>query len=493
MNKILLGIIFLCFIGIIAEVIFIQTPEEEGNPASLEHIDIVTSKTTEQVKTKPSKSFNAKTFMLDNGLDIVVIENHRAPVVTHMLWYKVGAADEPKGKSGIAHFLEHLLFKGHSHPKLGTYGPGEFSRIVRAIGGQDNAFTSQDYTAFYQSVAKEHLEKMMKIEAARLRGLDVPQADVNSENKVIQEERRQRTDSNPRAQLREQMNKALFPVHPYGIPVIGPMDEIQGLTWTDAKNFYDKYYVPNNAILVVSGDVEPSQVLEMARRTYGLLEAGDELPPRKRAEKTPLEAHPAITLEHENVKEPSFTRKYRVASYKQDAETSLAMQLLEEIIGANSTSRLYKSLVIEQKLATNISLYYSNAAWDDAIISINATPSSMENIDAMKQAIDKELRLLINDGVTDQELADAKSRLQDEAIFARDSLDGPANIFGRYLVTGSSIDDIEYWPYKVDAITKEQVQEAAKTYLNPDAPSITPPIEGLLLPKAPTEPKGDDK
>lgn len=487
MIKKILVTLALCLLAVVAYEMLTLKVTEPHRPEDIAKAGADPKKATR------NKVFNASTYTLDNGLEIVVIENHRAPVVTHMLWYKVGAADEPKGKAGIAHFLEHLLFKGHSHPKLGTYKPGEFSRIVRAIGGQDNAFTSQDYTAFYQSVAKEHLEEMMKIEAASVHGLDVPEADVNSENKVIQEERRQRTDNNPRAQLREKMSKALFPEHPYGIPVIGPMNEIQGLTWEDAKNFYDKYYVPNNAILVVSGDVEPSQVLEMARRTYGLLEAGDELPPRKRVAKTPLEAQPLITLDHENVKEPAFTRKYRVASYRQDADASLAMQLLEEIIGANSTSRLYKSLVIEQKLATDVSLYYSNAAWDDAIISISAIPSSVDNIDAMKQAIDKELRLLINEGITDQELADAKSRLQAEAIFARDSLDGPANIFGRYLVTGSSIDDIEYWPYKVAAITKEQVQEAAKTYINPDAPSITPPVEGLLLPKAPTEQKGEDQ
>ena len=190
------------------------------------------------------KVFDAKTAMLDNGLQIIVVENHRIPVATQMIWYKIGAADELPGKSGIVHFLEHLMFKGHEYPGLGIYDPGEFSRIVRSIGGKDNAFTGQDYTAYHQSVATKHLEKMMRIEAARMRGLNVPEKDVISENKVIQEERRQRTDNNPRAQLAEKMNAALFPVHPYGIPVIGWMEEMKTLSWEDAKHFFPDIKLP---------------------------------------------------------------------------------------------------------------------------------------------------------------------------------------------------------------------------------------------------------
>lgn len=432
--------------------------------------------------TQPAKVFNAKTQTLDNGLQVIVVENHRAPVVTHMVWYRVGAADEPRGKSGIAHFLEHLLFKGHKYEGLGTYEPGEFSKIVRSLGGEDNAFTSQDYTAYFQSIASEHLEKMMTIEAARMRGLNVPEEEVVSENKVIQEERRQRTDNKPSAQLSEQLNEILFPNHPYGIPVIGWMHEIQELTWQDMMDFYNQYYAPNNAILIVSGDVKAENVYAMAKRTYGIIPRV-ETPKRERIKSPPFVAETQITLEHPQVKEPVYQRLYRVPSYRQSPETSLALQVLEEVMGGGSTSRLYKSLVIDKKLATNISLSYAGASWNDSKLSIAANPSSIDNIDALKEAIDEELRTLIKDGVTDQELSDSVTRMQADAIYALDSLSGPAMIIGYNMATGSSLDDIETWPAKISAVTKQQIQDAAKQYLNPDASSSMPPVTGILLPK----------
>lgn len=207
------------------------------------------------------KLFNAETFTLENGLEIVVIPNHRAPVITHMVWYKVGAADEQQGKSGIAHFLEHLMFKGS-----GDLAPGEFSKIIRAKGGEDNAFTGHDYTAYYQSIAAEHLEMVMTMEAGRMRGLNPPLDHVESERKVILEERRQRTDDNPSARLAEQMNSLLYINHPYGKPVIGWLSEMADLSWDDAKAFYDRWYAPNNAILIVTGDVTGQQVYDLAKK-----------------------------------------------------------------------------------------------------------------------------------------------------------------------------------------------------------------------------------
>ena len=439
------------------------------------------------------KIFNAKTHTLDNGLQIVVIENHRAPVVTHMVWYRVGSADEPRGKSGIAHFLEHLLFKGHAYPGLGEYAPGEFSRIVRALGGEDNAFTSQDYTAYYQSIAKEHLEKMMTIEAARMRGLSVPEEEIQSENKVIQEERRQRTDTKPYAQLYEQLNEALFPNSLYGIPVIGWMHEIQALGSKDIMDFYRTYYAPNNAILVVSGDVKAENVFDMALHTYGILPPS-EIPERKRITSPTFNAQTEITLSHATVQEPVLTKMYRVPSYRQNKQDSLALQVLEEIMGGGSTSRLYKSLVIEKKLATNISFSYMGISWDDAKLTVSANVSDAEKIDALKTALNDELNILIKDGVTDEELSDALTRLQADAIYARDSLSGPAMIIGYNMITGSSLDDIEYWPYQIANVTKEQIQSVAETYLNPKSPTATPPVTGILLPENNDEiQKGDAK
>lgn len=442
--------------------------------------------------TKPAieKVFDAKSYTLENGLEIVVVENHRAPVITHMIWYRAGAADEPRGKSGIAHFLEHLLFKGQKHETLGDLEPGEFSRIIRSLGGEDNAFTAQDYTAYYQSIASEHLEKVMTMEAGRMRGIDIPPESFASEHKVIQEERRQRTDNDPRAQMAEQMKEALFPNHPYSIPVIGWMHEIQALEWTDAKTFYDQYYAPNNAILIVSGDVKGADVLEIAKRTYGIIERAD-TPTRKRTTSPPFISQSSVTLTHESIKEPQFRRTYRVPSYRQDAQASLTLEVLEDIIGGGSTSRFYKSLVIEQKLATNISLSYNSAAWNDSTLSIVATPVSVDKMAALQDAIDAELRKLVMDGVTDQELRDTVSRMQGEAIYARDSLSGPAMVIGYNLVTGATLDDIEYWPQKIETVTKAQIKDAATLYLNPDQPYKTPYVDGILLPK-PTN-KGDVK
>ena len=430
------------------------------------------------------KVFNAKSYMLDNGLKIVVVENHRAPVITHMIWYKVGAADEPRGKSGIAHFLEHLMFKGQSHPTLGDLEEGEFSRIIRSLGGEGNAFTSQDYTAYFQSISSKHLEKVMSMEAGRMTGMNIPAEGFAAENKVIMEERRQRTDNDPRAQMAEQMMQSLFPNHPYAMPVIGWMHEIEDLSHDEVMSFYHQYYAPNNAVLVVSGDVDGAQVYEIAKRTYGLIPPSDNLPERKRTISPPFIAATTMKLEHEIIKEPILRRVYRAPSARQDKDTSLALEVLEDILGNGSTSRLYKSLVIEQKIATNISLSYRSTAWDDARISISATPQAGIEITQLQDAINDELRKVITEGISDDELSDSITRLQAEAIYALDSLSGPAMIIGSSLTTGLTLDDIEYWPQQIEAVSKEQIQEAATLYLNPDEPSKTPPIEGILMPKA---------
>ena len=436
----------------------------------------------ETMKPKPDNVFNAKTTTLENGLQIVVVENNRAPVVTHMIWYRVGAADEPRGKSGIAHFLEHLLFKGQNHPQLGSLEAGEFSKIVRKLGGQDNAFTSQDYTAYFQSVASEHLEEMMRMEAGRMTGVNIPEDGFEAEKLVIQEERRQRTDNDPRARMGEQMNEALFPNHPYSIPVIGWMHEIEGLKHEDAMDFYKRYYAPNNAILIVSGDVGAENVFEIAKRTYGILPRG-ETPDRSRITSPPFIAQTSITLEHESNKEPKFTRIYRVPSYRQNKQHSLALQVLEEIMGSGSTGRLYQALVVDQKFATNIGLGYNSAAWNDGTFSASIIPSTPENLKAAENALDDELRKLIKDGITDAELNGTITRMQADAIYARDSLSGPAQIIGYNMATGSSLDDIETWPAQIETVTKAQVQEAAALYLNPDKPTKTPPVDGILLPE----------
>lgn len=427
------------------------------------------------------KVFNAQSYMLENGLQLVVIENKRVPVITHMAWYRVGAADEPRGKSGIAHFLEHLMFKGHESEALGHYAAGEFSKVIRGLGGRDNAFTSQDYTAYFQSIASEHLEKVMRMEAGRMRGMNPPIDDVVSENKVIQEERRQRTDNNPRAKMAEQLREALFPNHPYAIPVIGWVHEIEALQWDEIKAFYDIYYAPNNAIVVVSGDVDAEDVYKIAQETYGLAKAED-VPKRIRTQSPPFIASTRVTLEHETIKQPTYQRIYRVPSHRQNPQKALALQVLEEIMAGGSSSRLYKKLVVESKTATDVSLSYSPNSWDDSTLSISVVAPTANALEKSQAILDQVLTTLIDGGITDQELTDAVQRMQADAVFALDSVSGPAMIVGYNLITGATLDDIEYWPYRIETVTKEQVQDVAQTYLNPQKPHQHPPVEGVLLP-----------
>ena len=239
----------------------------------------------------PAGAATVSSFTLDNGMQVVVIEDHRAPVVVHMVWYRVGAADEVAGRSGIAHFLEHLMFQGTD-----DLAPGEFSSVVEAQGGNDNAFTSWDYTAYFQRVAADRLELMMVMEADRMRDLQLTEGDVATERQVIIEERNQRTDSNPGALMGEQMNAAQFMNHPYGRPVIGWRHEMEALGLQDALDYYQANYAPNNAILVVAGDVLPADVLEMARRHYGPLAVSDKITPRLRPSEPPQLAERRITF-----------------------------------------------------------------------------------------------------------------------------------------------------------------------------------------------------
>ena len=430
-----------------------------------------------------SKVFNAKETFLDNGMQVVVIENDRVPAVTHMVWYKVGAADEPQGDSGIAHFLEHLMFKGSDVVDGETLSPGDFSRRVRAMGGNDNAFTGQDYTAYFQSIPSQHLETVMHMEAGRMRGVNPPLEEVSSENLVILEERRQRTDNDPRGRFGEQMAAAAYVNHPYGTPIIGWYHEMQKLDWNTAKAFYDQWYGPNNAILIVSGDVEAENVFALARDTYGHIPRNENIRKRQRTQSPIMNSKTLVTLEHPSIRESVFQVLYRTPSYRQDKEMSLALQVLEEIVGGGQTSRLYKSLVVDEKIASSAGMSYRGQVYDNSNFWIYASPLPDRSISAVEKGINDVLRDVIANGITDEELQDAKTRMIDAAVYARDSLTGPAMIIGYSLATGSSLHDIETWPEQIEEVSAVQVQAAAKLYLNPDKPTDTPPVTGILLPK----------
>lgn len=406
------------------------------------------------------KVFNAESFTLQNGMQVVVIPNERAPVITHMVWYKAGAAEEPRGKSGIAHFLEHLLFKGSK-----GYEAGEFSREIKKLGGQDNAFTSQDYTAYFQTIDSRHLEKVMRMEAGRVRDATMEEDQVDSERLVILEERRQRTENNPLNHFYEQMHHVLYPNHPYGIPVIGWGQEMAGLTRDDAKGFYDIWYAPNNAILIVSGDVTAEELKPLAEEIYGTLPAG-ETPERARTDIPPFPGTYELTLEHPSIHNRQYMRGYRVPSARQDKEAALAFQVLEDLLSNGSTSRLYTALVKDKQIATSVSFSYRGNAYDETSAWISATLKGDETrYKDIENAYLAELQKIADEGIPADELRRSKSRMIDAATYARDSVSGPAMIFGYTLTTGGTIDDVEYWPRDIETVSAEDVQNVVKTHL----------------------------
>lgn len=419
------------------------------------------------------KDWAVSSFTLDNGMQVVVIPDHRAPIVTHMVWYKVGSADEPPGKSGIAHFFEHLMFKGTTNHKA-----GEFGQKVAEIGGSENAFTSYDYTAYHQTVSPEALETMMSFEADRMRNLVLTDAVIAPERDVILEERRSRIENNPGALLNEEVDATLYQNQPYRIPVIGWMQEIEQLNRVDATDFYNRYYAPNNAILVVAGDVEPEAVKAMAEKTYGKIARGPDLPPRIRPQEPEQNTKRTVELTDERVSVPSFSKAWLVPSYQtaKDGEAE-ALDLLSEILGGGNRSRLYQGLVVKDGIASSAGAYFEGTMVDDTSFTVYGAPRGEAGLQQVEEAVDVEIRRIINDGVTPDELDKAKDRFVRSMIFARDNQASMANIYGSTLATGGSVEDIAKWPDRIRAVTPEQIKAVAAKYLNPDRS-----VAGYLLP-----------
>lgn len=400
-------------------------------------------------------------FELDNGLEIVVIPDRRAPVVTHMIWYKAGSADEPRGKSGIAHFLEHLMFKGTR-----TTPAGEFSRKVAEIGGRENAFTTTDYTAYYQKIPPDALAMVMGYEADRMENLVLTDRVIEPEKKVILEERRSRVDASPGAILGETVDAVLFKHHPYGTPIIGWEHEMLTLDRNDAIAFYDRFYSPNNAILVVAGDIEPPKVLELAEKTYGKVarRAGDISHDR------PVEPEPvaARTVEYADprVTRAKFERLYLTPSYynagKREAE---ALDLLAEVLGGSTTSRLYRQLVVEREIATSAGAWYQGGARDLTHFGFYGVPRDGHTIADIEAAIDAVIAEVVENGVTNAELERARNNLVKTVIFERDSQTTMARLYGTVLSLGGTLEDIDAWPERVAAVTPADIHDAARKYL----------------------------
>ena len=421
---------------------------------------------------------NLESFTLANGLQVVVIPDRRAPVVTHMIWYKAGSADEPEGQSGVAHFLEHLMFKGtHDHPD------GEFSKMVADRGGQENAFTSTDYTAYFQKVAKQHLPLMMALEADRMENLVLTDDVVTPERDVVLEERRMRVDSEPGSRLQEALNSITFVNHPYGSPVIGWQSEIEALNKEAAIAFYNRFYTPNNAVVVIAGDVDVDAVRKLAEETYGKVARRAEPGERIRPAEPPLSGERRIAVSDPRVRQESLSQTWIVPSQTTgEGRTPEALDILSYILGEGPSSRLHKALVLDQEAALSAGAYYQGNSLDNGRFGVYAVPRPGYTLEDMERLIEVELKKLIETGVTEDEVARARNSMIASAIYAQDSQSGLARLFGGALTTGQTLEDVQTWPSQVQAVTPEDVVDAARTYL------ASMPVTGELRMEPPVVP-----
>jgi zinc protease len=420
-------------------------------------------------------------FTLANGLRVVVVPDHRAPVVTHYVWYLAGSADDPPGASGIAHFLEHLMFK--STDKIGS---GDFSKIVSRLGGQDNAFTTHDYTGYFQRIAKERLGTVMEMEADRMANLQLAEKDVLTEREVILEERRSRTENNPSNILSEQMSAALYRNHPYRIPIIGWMHEMAKLSRADALSFYKRFYAPNNAVMVVTGDVTVEEVKKLAEATYGKVKANPEVHARVRPQEPPSRAARRVELKDARAGNASVRRFYLAPSLpKAEPGEAEALYLLMKIVGHSSTSRLYQKLVVEEKLASSAGGWYSGLGLDSGSIGVYAVAAKDVGLDKVEAGIDRVLHELRENPVSVDELERAKKAFIADFIYESDSQSALARRYGEGLVLGLTIKQINDWPVAIAKVTAEDIKRVAGQYLD-----IRGSVTGTLYP-VPAETESD--
>jgi zinc protease len=412
-----------------------------------------------------AKAEEVTSFTLDNGMEVVVIEDHRAPVVVHMVWYRIGSADEPVGASGVAHYLEHLLFKATD--KLES---GEFSATVAANGGSDNAFTSYDYTAYFQRVAADRLELMMDMESNRMNNLVLTERDIETERQVVLEERNQRTENNPNALAREQFRAALYQNHRYGVPIIGWKHEMEQLELEDALDFYDLYYSPNNAILIVAGDVYPDEVKALAEQYYGVIPAESDLPERIRPEEPPQRAERRITFVDPRVSQPYVTRSYLAPERDSGAqEEAAALVYLSELLGGSPfTSDLGIALQFETQTAVFAGTGYSGNSLDDTSFSVTVAPSEGVTLSEAEAAMDQVIADFLADPIDPERIERIRSQVRASEIYAKDDVSGLARRYGAGLTQGLTIEDIQAWPDVLQAVTEEDIKTVAAKVFNRD-------------------------
>lgn len=408
-------------------------------------------------------------FTLPNGLEAVVIEDHRAPVVVQMVWYKTGSADELRGKSGIAHYLEHLMFKGTD-----TMAAGELSKTVAANGGSDNAFTSYDYTAYHQRIAADRLGLVMKMEADRMRHLKISPEDASTELQVILEERSQRIDSDPGALLGEQMRAAQYLNSPYGTPVIGWRKEMEQLTRADAIAWYKRYYAPNNAVLIVAGDVTPDEVKTLAEKYYGPLAPSEDIPPRIRPQEPPQVAERRLVFHDPRIAQPYLMRTYLAPERNPgDQKTAAALTILAEILGGNSaTSVLGRKLLFGTGDAIHASAGYDGMSIDKTTFSVAAMPANDVTLPEVEAALDTALKEFLKNGIDPAQFERIRTQIRAGEIYEQDDTQDLARRYGEALASGFTIEDVQDWPDVLMQVTPEDVMNAARAVLDP-AQSVT--------------------
>jgi zinc protease len=405
------------------------------------------------VEAQDSRIFQ---FALQNGMQVLVVPDHRAPVVTQMLWYKTGADDDPPGLSGMAHFFEHMMFRGTP-----TVPGDQFAQTVARNGGVNNAFTTHDYTAFYEQIARDRLRLVMSLDADRIVNLDLSDANVRTERDVVLEERRMRIDNEPQALMREQMEAALYLSHPYGRPVIGWPDEIRHIGRIEAQDYFQHHYAPNNAILVVAGDVSPQDVRVAAEAEYGKVPARPTALRAVFAQPQRL-GETRLTVARADVKVPVFMRLYRVPSYTEarpgEAE---ALETLAQILGGDATSALYRELVVKHKLASEAGAAYSGYARDDGEFDVYAVPRPGVRLDVLEHAVDQVMRHFAVAPAAVADLERAKTQLVADSVYRRDSQYAQASAYGQALVIGLTADDVNEWPDRIRAVPPAEVEHVA--------------------------------
>jgi zinc protease len=424
--------------------------------------------------------------ILPNGIKVIVQEDHRAPTVTHMVWYRVGSLDEFNGTTGVAHALEHMMFKGTAQ-----HGPGEFNRLVAAAGGQDNAFTTQDYTAYFQRIPKQGLEDMMALEADRMSQLLIDDDAFSKEMAVIKEERRWRTDDQPRAKVYEALMGTIYHAHPYGRPVIGWMPDLDNLTAQDVRDWYKRWYAPNNAIVVVVGDVDHNAVFKTAAQTYGALPAR-ELPPRKHQSEPEQAGLRQITVKAP-AELPYLALAWRAPSLdKLDGHTPqerapYALQVLAAVLDGYDGARLNRTLVNDKKIAISAGAGFDPLSrGQQSVFILEGVPSKGVSIASLEAALRAQIAQVADKGVSTAELGRIKAQLVAQKVFARDSQMGQAMQIGGLEVIGRSWRDEDIMFEQVRSVTAAEVQAAAKSLLGDDALTVA---DLVPLPLDPNRPK----